>query len=176
MRLLRTDLVPVLSIIAGGVVGALLTFSPLLLFGPSNNVPASVQPMRSPAKAAPAAPRPVSVWSPSGASVVSEDGNGNVYRVRSGGGEPEPVAVSPNGQWIVYQSDESGEARIVLRMGTGRVVFSRNGSLWTGGRGVDTNDIESIEVLKGESAVALYGEEASAGVIRIILEEARQRR
>ena len=32
MRLSRTDLLPVLTIMAGGVVGALLTFSPLVLW------------------------------------------------------------------------------------------------------------------------------------------------
>ncbi len=163
MRLPRTDLVPVLTIIAGGAIGALLTLSPLLLFAPSDNVPASVQPVRSPAKAAPAAPRPVPVWSTAGTSVVYQDANGRVYRVRAGGGEPQSVAVSPDGEWIAYQ------AQPLFYIDGERVGPSFPESL-------DPDDIESIEVLKGESAVALYGEEASAGVIRIILKEARQRR
>ncbi len=38
MRLPRTDLVPVLTIIAGGAIGALLTLSPLVLWAPSEDV------------------------------------------------------------------------------------------------------------------------------------------
>ena len=37
----------------------------------------------------------------------------------------------------------------------------------------NTEDIESVEVIKGPAAATLYGEEASAGVIRISLKEAR---
>lgn len=102
MRLYRTDVVPVLVIMAGVALGALLTVSPLLLFGPSNNAPALAQPEWSPAEPLPAPVRPttgraVPVWSPGGTSVVFEDANGNVYRVDSGGGVPEPVQVSPDG-------------------------------------------------------------------------------
>ncbi len=39
MRLSRTDLVPALAIVAGGAIGALLTFSPLVLWSPSDDVP-----------------------------------------------------------------------------------------------------------------------------------------
>ena len=39
MRLSRTDLLPVLTIMAGGVVGALLTFSPLVLWSPADDGP-----------------------------------------------------------------------------------------------------------------------------------------
>ena len=38
MRLSRTDLVPVLAIIAGGAIGALLTLSPRVLWSPSEDV------------------------------------------------------------------------------------------------------------------------------------------
>ena len=39
MRLSRTDLVPVLTIIAGGVIGGLLTLRPLVLWSPADDVP-----------------------------------------------------------------------------------------------------------------------------------------
>ncbi len=38
MMLSRSNLVPVLAIIAGGAIGALLTFSPLVLWSPSDDV------------------------------------------------------------------------------------------------------------------------------------------
>ncbi len=38
MRFSRTDLVPVLAIVAGGAIGALLTLSPLVLWAPSEDV------------------------------------------------------------------------------------------------------------------------------------------
>ncbi len=38
---------------------------------------------------------------------------------------------------------------------------------------LNPDDIESIEVVKGDAAVALYGEEASGGVIQIRLKEGR---
>ena len=48
MRLSRTELVPVLTIIAGGAIGALVTFSPLVLWSPSDDVPALVRPVPVP--------------------------------------------------------------------------------------------------------------------------------
>ena len=184
MRLSRTDVFPMLVILAGGSLGALLTFSPLLLFGPSNNVPALAQPAWAPTVTVPAPLRPVTgravpVWSPDGTSVVFESTNGRVYRVNAGGGEPEPVQVSPDGQWIAYQSEARGETGITvidLENTTLPVVLSGNGSFWARGGGLDPDDIESIEVLKGDAAVALYGDESSAGVIRVTLKRARNRR
>ena len=101
MRRSRVDVFPLLVIMAGGVVGALLTVSPLLLFGPIEDALAPV-PVLSPPEEAPAVMRPVKgrtvpVWSPDGTSVVYEDANGTVYRVNSRG-------VSPGDQWIVYRS------------------------------------------------------------------------
>ncbi len=40
MRLSRTDVIPVLVIIAGGLIGASLTLSPLVLWSPSDDVAA----------------------------------------------------------------------------------------------------------------------------------------
>ena len=41
---------------------------------------------------------------------------------------------------------------------------------------LDSDDIESVEVLNGDAAAALYGEEAAAGVIQITLKEDRPQR
>ncbi len=100
MRPSRTDVFPMLVIMVGGALGALLTLSPILLLGPIDDVPAPVQPVLSPPEEAPAVVRPVRgravpVWSSNGTSVVYEDANGNVYRTDSGGGVPEAVQISP---------------------------------------------------------------------------------
>ena len=113
MRRSRIDVFPLLVIMAGGVVGALLTISPLLLFGPIEDALAPV-PVVSPPEKAPVVVRPVRgravpVWSPKGTSIVYEDANGNVYRADSGGAVPEIFQISPDGQWIVYRSTRSAE-------------------------------------------------------------------
>ncbi len=41
MRLTRTDLVPVLAIVAGGVIGGFLTLSPRVLRSPAEDAPVS---------------------------------------------------------------------------------------------------------------------------------------
>jgi len=114
MRPSRADVFPMLVIMAGGTIGALLTLSPILLFGPIDEVPAPV-PVLSPPEEAPAVVRPVRgravvpFWSPDGTSIVYRDANGNVYRTDSDGGVPEAVQISPDGQWIVYRSNTSAE-------------------------------------------------------------------
>jgi len=112
MRPSRTDVFPMLVIMAGGAIGALLTLSPILLLGPIDDVPAPVQPVLSPPEEAdvwvrPVRGRAVPVWSSNGTSVVYEDANGNVYRADSGGGVTEAVQISPDGRWIVYRSSLS---------------------------------------------------------------------
>ena len=101
MRLSRTDVFPALVIVAGAALGAVLTLSPLLLSGPSDNAPVILQLEWSyseppPPPAEPMTGRAVSVSSPDGTWVVYADANGNVYRVNSGGGVPEPVQTAPD--------------------------------------------------------------------------------
>ena len=100
MRPSRTDVFPMLVIMAGGAIGALLTLSPVLLFGPIDDVPAPVQPVLSPPEEAPFFVRPgawraLPFWTADGTSIVYKDANGNVYRTDSGGGVPEAVQISP---------------------------------------------------------------------------------
>ena len=134
MRLSRTDVVPMLTIVAGGVVGVLLTFSPLALWSSAEDVPAPV-PAWSPSKEVSRPARPVTArfepssaaWSPDGQRFIFRSSNfrssndGRAYWVISGGGEPQPVQMSPDGEWVVYQPDESGKLTYV-RMADGQVV------------------------------------------------------
>ena len=114
MRPSRTDVFPMLVILAGGAIGALLTLSPILLLGPIDDVPASVQPVLSPPEEADVWVRPIDgralgFWSADGTTIVYEDANGNVYRTDSGGGAPEVFQISPDGRWIVYRSNTPAE-------------------------------------------------------------------
>ena len=115
MRRSRIDVFPLLVIMAGGVVGALLTVSPLLLFGPIEDALAPI-PILSPPEEAPTVVQPVkgrtvSVWvSPDGTSVVYGDANGNVYRVNAGGGVPESVQISPAAEWNEFRPITVGPA------------------------------------------------------------------
>ena len=93
MWLSRRDLVPVLTIMAGGAVGALLTFSPLVRWSPDGEV---------------LAPDPVVAL-----SVTVEPVNREVeIDEMDGMGIP---ALSPDGRWIAYVSDESGSSEVYVR-------------------------------------------------------------
>ena len=144
MRVSRTDLVPVVTIVAGGALGVLLTFSPLALRSPADDVPAAV--------------RYVPVHDVQSRVFVSH--TGHVYRFHSV--DPRP-ALSPDGQWIPYR------AQPLIYMDGVPVGTSFPESL-------DPDNVVSIEAVKGDAAVELYGEEAHAGVYRITLRESRHRR
>ena len=148
MRFSRTDLVPMLAIIGGGAASVLISGS-LLLWSPSDDVPAPG------------------------------------HRVAPSMRVPASPAISPDGQWIAFQSHASGEPWIYVR-GLHEVTDPPEvlPLVYVDGVRVETSfieslnpdDIERIEVVKGEAAVALHGEEASSGVIQISLKEARHRR
>ena len=139
MRFSRTDLAPVLVIVAGGAIGALLTFSPLMLFSRADQVPAPVQPAWSPSEdvsppvrrvtVRPRKGRVVPVWSPDGQSVVFESVDGRAYRVRASGGDPQPVEISPDGQWIVYLKGDAAVALYGAGASDGVIRVSVKGTL-----------------------------------------------
>ena len=162
MRLSRTDLVPLLTIIAGGAVGALLTFSPLVLRSPADDGLAPVRVVQPASDGMRARVRPVPVRSSDGRTIVFVSSDGRTYRFRSVDKDPEPVTLSADGQWIAYQAQP--------------LIFIDGVSVGTFfPESLDPDDVEGIEVVKGDAAVALYGVKASAGVTLISLKEERHR-
>ena len=159
MRLSRTDLVPVLTIVAGGVIGASFTFSFLS--------------------------RPDGVSAPDPVVALSATSGDRI--------EADRVEISPDEQWIMlYIPDtDGGEPRVYVRRrkdGTGRVDLSFRPDVESQERplfyidgvrfgssdlSLKLDAIESIETVSGDAAVALYGGEAFAGVVRISLKEER---
>ena len=111
MRLSRTNLVPVLTIVAGGTIGAFLTISPLVLWSPSDDVPAP-DPVVTPFAPAKSATR----------VALKAD------RI----GVP---AVSPDGRWLAYISDETGTNEVYVtsfpNMDSGRWQVSTDGGVMT---------------------------------------------
>ena len=159
MRLSRTDFVPVLAIVAGGVIGASLSFG--FLGSRSEDVPPVVY--EYVATLEPVQARPVSA-SPEGAMTCIP--NGVVFRAPSvNGSGPGPVTVK-------ISPDER----------RGRYLYEP--LLCIDGMNVDlrdlmripTVDIERIEELDADAAVALYGaRRGSAGAILVTLKEDRTR-
>ena len=157
MRLSRTDFVPVLAIVAGGVIGASLSFG--FLGSRSDDVPPVVY--EYVATLDPVQARPVPA-SPEGAMTCIP--NGVVFRAPSvNGSGPGPVTVK-------ISPDER----------RGRYLYEP--LLCIDGMNVDlldlmripTEDIESIENLDADAAVALYGaRRGSAGAILYTLKEDR---
>ena len=169
MRLSRADLVaPVLAIVVGAAIGGLVTLSPLVLWAPSDDVPA---------------PDPVDA--PSMTSEARADAIDRAERIlrtridEFGVEEPHTERPNyirmPNGQIVValwserlFRASENTAQPLIYIDG----VRIRGGTSFLKTLGPDA--IESpIDFLIGDAAVALYGEEASAGVILISLKEDR---
>jgi hypothetical protein len=91
MCLSRRDLVPVLTIITGGAVGALLTFNPLVPWSPDGDVPA-LDPVVAPSETA----------EPMTRGVLESDAIG-------------VPTLSPDGRWLAYVSDETGSNEVYVR-------------------------------------------------------------
>lgn len=125
MRLSRTDLVPLLAIIAGGIMGASLSFG-FLLSSRSDDVPAAsatavcagigaADPLHQRVACAEArylAARENDDWLEEAQRRLERD---RMVWQRENQADPRVLMISPNAQWIAYQSDESGEPRIYLR-------------------------------------------------------------
>ena len=154
MKLSRTDLLPALAIVAGGVIGASLSFS-FLERSRSGDVPVAV-----PAVAPSGVPAGESIpfevvsvpvemrrlqWSPTEARI-----------------EFNRVEISPDGQGV------AGEPLVYV---DGVRVNNDAGDGTSVLNDFDPEDIESVEIVKAAAAIAQYGEEASAGVILISLKE-----
>ncbi len=185
MRLPRTDLVPLLAIVAGGIMGG-LTFGPLVLWSPPDDVTEQITADEQ------AGVDPVVIES------VEVEGNirladltiiamggldeGSAYTIFDiqqatksmwATGQFKDIRVRVEGDvrdglvtliWEVEEQERAAQALFYIdgvRMG---ISFIES---------LDPDDIESIEIVKGDAAVALYGEEASAGVIQISLKEER---
>ncbi len=177
MRLSPTDLAaPVLAIIAGGAIGGLLTLSPLVLWAPSDPVVAPsataealrLEEQRAVARAAYLFGELAAARSGIRASSVRRENRLDGTVVTGGRIEVDPVEISPDGQqWIARQSPVYVDGvRVYNDAGVSASVLND----------LNPQDIESIEVVKAAAAVALYGEEASGGVIQITLKEDRPQR
>ena len=125
MRLSRTDLVPGLAIIGGAAFGVLTFGSFLLLWSPSDDVPAP-DPVVVHFVTSDDVPAPdpvvahfVTVEAPTGVVFAGD-------RVQY-----DPVGTSlPDGRWVVSPSDGVGEPRLYLRTVDGSVT-PRNAALRT---------------------------------------------
>ena len=139
MKFSRTDFVPVLAIICGGAVGVFASAS-LVLSSPADEVPA---------------PDPVVV--PSATVELATDGRRYVIQM------DDPVRF-PRGivRRLPEVTDRQGVSPLIYIDGVRNDVTSFLEIL-------SPEEIERIEILKGDAAIALYGEEGSGGVIRITL-------
>ena len=136
------DLVPALTIIVGGVLGALLATSPLVRGAHSHSVPVAV--------------RYVPVHDAQARVFVSN--SGRTYRFRSVTGDAESGGVSPDGPWFAY----GAKPLIYIEdVSVGNAFPVR----------LDPEKVASIEFVNRDAAVELYGEEARAGVYRIALKD-----
>ena len=132
MRLSRTDLVPVLAIIAGGAFGVIATGS-VLLQSSADQVPA-----------------PTPVVASTTLPLIYIDG----VRIRSDRGTP-PLEI------MLRADDVIASSAVRSALDQWLEVTGTSPSLIDG--------VQGIEILRGEAAVARYGEEASGGVILVSL-------
>ena len=129
--------------------------------------------------------------------------DGSAVRLPMSEVEPFSVSISPDGRWLTRSSNENGRIEVHVRpRGREQLCVGPDGKARIFRRvpgvrvrpnpitfvdGVRVNDpfflerlnpadIQNIEVMKGNAAVALYGEDAVLGVIRIRLKQARRRR
>ena len=217
MRRSRTDLVPMLAIIGGGAIGV-LTFGPLVLWSPSDDVlaPGTVTGQVTDGQSGGSvAAVQVYISSLDLGGLTQQNGRYLLQNVPPGaytltvariGYRTVEAQITVGGGQTVEQNFSVAEEALRLDGiivtgtpgGTQRRAIGNQPLIYidgvllelpqlrvnndTSGDGASVlddfnpEDIESVEILKADAAVALYGEEASAGVIRISLKEARHPR
>ena len=167
MRLSRTDLIPVMTIVAGGVIGASLSFGLLGSRSEDVSVAARSTEMQSMVIEGVAkgltAPKDTDLIAflerryTEGRSIVCMYSDGDVFRLDFVDRYSDRVERSPYGQW-------------------------QNPLVCIDGVAVETSidlvpeDIESTQLLRQDVAVPLYGARGSDGVIRITLNTDPRRR
>ena len=186
MTLSRNNLVVVLTIMAGGAIGGFLAFGPLVLRSPDDDAAEQVT-----AAAQAGAGSGVidavdvvgnirqadsTIIAMSGLDVGSAYTIADISRAKRSmlaTGQFTDIRVRVEGDvrdglvtliWEVEEQERRAQPLFYIdgvRMG---ISFIES---------LDPDDIESIEIVKGDAAVALYGEEASVDVILISLKEER---
>ena len=153
MRLSRTDLVPVLVIVAGGALGASFSFG--LLGSRSDDVPATEWTSE------------ITVF-PVPTETDGVVGQGSSINIRGFS------SLQTLNQPLIYVDGIRVDNSFTLGPDNGFDGFRDAGG--SGGSALDDinpEDIESIEIIKGPAAATLYGTEASAGVIQIVTKKER---
>ena len=157
MRLPRIDLVPMLAIVAGGVMGATLS----LRLVSSDDVPA---------------PNPVVVSSATEADRIEADPVENSPDRRWAMYCPDTCGEP----WLFMRMPKDGTARVDLSFRTDPENQLQPPLFYIDGVRIGSSDlsleldaIESIETVRGAAAIALYGEGAFPGVVQITLKEDR---
>jgi len=192
MRLSRTDLLPVLTIVAGGVIGASVSagilMPNLLLMSRSGDVRALdpvVAPRATAESATPKRRRAIASLAIADmdiATIIAQAPDTPMQQMLR--------ARTPDLDFTRLSGVAGSGSSINIR-GFSSIAIGNQPRIYVDGVLVDNSysnpidspldevepeDIESIEVLKGDAAVALYGEEASAGAILITLKKDRTRR
>ena len=148
MRLSRTHLVPVLAILAGGVIGASLSFGFLALTRSSGGSDLEEAVQLDPL-VVPGIPEPIN---PRGFSSIVI------------GNQP-----------LIFVDGIRVDNSFGLSPANGSGFRNVGGSGDSALDDINPDDIESIEIIKGPAAAKLYGSEASAGVIQILTKKERRR-
>ena len=185
MRLSRTDLLPVLTIVAGGVLGASLSFG--FLGSRSGEMPEVERRQIDVERRWFEVDRAGNVTTFEPVQASPEDAtcffNGAVYRFRTVDGDPEWVELSSDGQRIASSEnlsllEQRAQAALLCIDGVEEEAATQYllQLASVGPRIVDNmvaEDIEDVEVLLSAAAVRRYGEEASSGAIVLTLKEDR---
>ena len=161
MRLSRTDLLPVMAIIGGGVVGVLASGS-LVLSSRADYAPAPVPVVVPRAAAEPETPV---VCVDEGVPLMASRSR-LIWYVRAADGESaaQPFIYLPR---LSGPNLEEGTVERLIYIDGVRMSSERCAASFI--KGLSLGAIDRIEVVKEDAAVARFGEEASGGVMQIWL-------